>query len=196
MDNLIAFLWFALAASISPGPNNIMVTASGANFGYRRTLPHLLGVTFGFPVLLMLLGLGFGDIFLAYPQIHTALKWAGSGYLLFLAYKIATASPAKEGADTGRPFTFLQAAAFQWLNPKAWLVALSSITAFTTIGGNLMGEAAVMASFFPPITFVCVSIWCLFGAQIGRWLTSPAALRGFNLAMAALVVASLALVLT
>ena len=128
-DLLAALLFYAFVASITPGPNNLMLMASGANFGFRRTVPHMLGVALGFVFLALMVGLGLAGLFLAFPASHTVLKAVSVAYLLWLAWKIANAAPARAEAAAGRPFAFLQAAAFQWVNPKAWAMALTAVTA-------------------------------------------------------------------
>jgi len=189
----LPLLTFAIAATATPGPNNIMLTASGANFGYRRTLPHIFGIMFGFPAMMVAIGLGLGQVFTSFPQLHEILKGLGSAYLLFLAWKIATAAKPEGHKDEATPFTFLQAALFQWVNPKAWIMSVAALTAYTTGEGSYILETLLVASTFFVVSFPLISSWCLFGALIGRWLTSPRALMVFNGSMAALIVASIAL---
>lgn len=191
MEWLLAVLGFAVTMSITPGPNNIMVTASAANFGVRPTWPHILGISVGFPVMLVALGLGPGQVLIAYPQVHFALKVAGAAYLVFLAWKIASASGVGKGEARGKPLTFLQAALFQWLNPKAWVIALGAITAYTTVGGAVAIETLVIAAVFVPVCVVACWIWAVAGVALRRILQSPTALRVFNVAMALLLLASL-----
>lgn len=186
-------LTFAIASTFTPGPNNIMLTASGANFGYRRSLPHILGIQFGFPAMIAAIGLGLGQVFTLYPQLHELLKWLGSVYLVFLAWKIATASRPKDQAEEAKPFTFLQAALFQWVNPKAWIMAVAALTTYTTGEGSYVLEAFFVAGAFFAVSFPSATCWCLFGALIGRWLNSPRSLMIFNTTMAALIVVSIAL---
>jgi threonine/homoserine/homoserine lactone efflux protein len=191
MDLLLPLFTFAVVTSVTPGPNNVMLTASGANFGFRRTLPHMLGIAVGFPVMVVAIGWGLGEIFRSFPALHEVLKYAGAAYLLFLAWKIATAGRAGTAEARGRPMTFLQAAAFQWVNPKGWMMAISAITAYTTVGGNPFVETLVIAAIFALVTMPCIGLWALFGVGIGRLLQSDTWLRAFNLLMAALLVASL-----
>ncbi len=190
---LLPLIWFACAAAFTPGPNNIMVAASGANYGFVRTLPHMLGIAFGFTFMIFAVGVGLGQVFKVYPQVHTGLKWAGTAYLLYLAWRIATAGRPR-GVDTdSKPFTFLQAALFQWVNPKAWMMGVSALTAFTTASGNYLAETLVVAGTFFAVSLPSISVWCLFGVGIGRFLKSDKALRVFNWTMAGLIVASIAL---
>lgn len=186
---------FAVATSITPGPNNIMLTASGANFGFRRTLPHLLGVAIGFTFMVLAIGLGLSEIFERLPVIHQVLRYGGAAYLLYLAYRIATAAPTTPNAaqPVGRPLTFLQAALFQWVNPKGWMMAVGAISTYTTVGGDLMLESVMIALIFGAIGLPSAALWAALGVAIGRLLQARWALRAFNIAMALLLVASLAL---
>jgi threonine/homoserine/homoserine lactone efflux protein len=186
----VTVLPFTVSMSLTPGPNNVMVTASAANFGFRRTIPHMLGVAFGFPLMLLPLALGFGAVLAAYPQIHRAVHWLGVAYLAWLAWRIATAGQAGP-ATRARPLTVLEAALFQWINGKAWVIAIGAITTYTTIGGDLLLESAAIAAIFIPVCLAALAIWAGFGTAIAGWLRSNAALRAFNIAMALLLVASL-----
>ena len=189
---LLPVALFAVSMSITPGPNNVMVTASGANFGYRRTIRHLLGIGIGFPVMVAAVGLGLGGVFEAVPQVHAVLKYVGSAYILWMAWKIATASGTGRASEQpGRPLTFLQAAAFQWVNPKGWVVAVGAISAFTTIQGDLLFEVGAIALTFACVNYPCASLWTLFGVGIGRLLKRGVRLRVFNLAMSVLLIASI-----
>lgn len=198
-DLLLALVGFATVATVTPGPNNVMVMTSGANYGFRRTLPHMLGIAFGFGFMVMLVGLGLARIFTAIPQLKTVLTVAGIAYLLYLAWKIAHAAPpARTGgpddaAETGKPLTFLQAAAFQWVNPKGWQMAITAITLYAA-DNSLPAVATVSAVFFA-VCFPCVGIWTIAGQKLRRVLSDPKRLRAFNWTMAALLVASLALLI-
>ncbi|MFN3514578.1 MAG: LysE family translocator [Phenylobacterium sp.] len=185
-----ALALFAFVSSITPGPNNTMLMASGANFGFRATAPHLLGVGLGFGVMVAAVGLGLGGIFAAYPQLHTVLAVAGAAYLLWLAWKIATAQGLSAGQGSGRPFTFLQAAAFQWVNPKAWAMALGAVTAYAP-RENYVANVLVVSAVFLAVNLPCVASWTGFGVALRRFLERPAALRAFNIGMALLLAASL-----
>ena len=195
MEWLLAVLGFAFTMSITPGPNNIMLTASAANFGVTRTVPHLLGISVGFPAMLIALGLGPGQLLIAYPEFHLALKIAGALYLVFLAWKIASASGIGAGEGRGdakgRPLTFLQAALFQWLNPKAWVIAVGALTAYTTVGGAVVTETLIISAIFVPVCVVACAVWVVGGVALRRILQAPAALKGFNIAMALLLLATL-----
>jgi len=191
MEWLLAVTGFAITMSITPGPNNIMVTASAANFGVARTIAHIMGVSIGFPVMLVALGLGPGQILVAYPEFHLGLKIAGAAYLVYLAWKIATASGTGEGETKGRPLTFLQAALFQWLNPKAWVIALGALTAYTTVGGEVVRETMTIAAIFVPSCVLSLLLWAAGGVALRQMLQSPRALRIFNVVMALLLLATL-----
>ncbi|TQF83157.1 LysE family translocator [Elioraea sp. Yellowstone] len=190
MDTLPALAAFAFATSVTPGPNVIMVAASAANHGVRATLPHMAGITIGFPVMIVLVGLGLAGPFAANPDLHTALKWIGAAWIVWLAWKIARAGAPGEGARRP-PLGFLGAAAFQWVNPKAWLLALAAIPAFTRPGGDLVTETLVIAAVFLLVSPPSVGFWAVVGAGAGRILRSPAQLRAFNVTMAILLVLSL-----
>jgi len=190
-DLVIPVTLFSAASLSSPGPNNVMVAASGVNFGFRRTIPHMLGIAIGFAVMNLAVGLGLGRVFETYPQIHVVLKYLSISYLVFLAWKIANSGPVKEGGRRAEPFTFLQAAAFQWVNPKAWAVAVGAVATFTTVGGNLLAEVVVMSLIFLLWTIPSASIWIFFGTVIGRFLHTPRRLKAFNWFMAGLLLLSL-----
>lgn len=183
---LLALAGFAFVTSITPGPNNLMLLASGIHFGWRRSLPHLLGISFGFGVMLALVGLGLGEVFARYPGLHDVLKWASLAYLLYLAWRVATAAPptARSGAGAGRPMGFGAAALFQVVNPKAWAMALTAVTAYGDAG------IAAVTAIFVLINLPCCGSWALLGEQMRRWLHRPRALQAFNWGAAALMVIS------
>lgn len=186
-----ALALFAFVSSITPGPNNTMLMASGANFGFRATIPHLLGVALGFGVMVLAVGLGLGGLFAAYPQLHAILAVAGAAYLLWLAWKLATAKGIGTGDGGGRPQTFLQAAAFQWVNPKAWAMALGAVTTYAP-QENYVANIVVVAAVFTAVNLPSVATWTGFGVGLRRFLDKPAVLRAFNIGMAALLAISLA----
>lgn len=188
-DLLTALAAFALATSITPGPNNLMLMASGANFGFRRTLPHMLGVGLGFVFMVVLVGVGLIQLFDAYPLSYTVLKVVSVAYLVFLAWKIATAAPTDGAKTAGKPFTFLQAALFQWVNPKAWAMALTAVSVYAP--SQSLAAITLVAVIFGAINLPSVGSWTLLGQQMQRLLTSPRRLRIFNVTMATLLVASL-----
>ncbi len=189
---LLALAAFAFVSSITPGPNNLMLMASGTNFGFARTIPHMLGVGIGFMVMIVLVGAGLAKIFEMFPMAHDVLKIVSVAYLLWLAWKIATAkSPeAKATHDGAKPMTFLQAALFQWVNPKAWTMALTAVAAYT-LPTQPWVSLALIALVFGLINIPCVSAWAALGVQMRRFLNDPAKLRAFNITAAVLLVASL-----
>ncbi|MGQ0566647.1 MAG: LysE family translocator [Gemmobacter sp.] len=188
-DLLLALMGFAFATSVTPGPNNMMLLASGANFGLRRTVPHMLGISVGHSVMVFLVGLGLAELFLAEPRLFTALKVVSVAYMLWLAWKIATAAPPREGQAGGRPFTFVQAAAFQWVNPKAWAMALTAVTVYAP--GGEVWPTALVAVVFAMVNLPSVTVWAAAGQALRRWLDTPGRLRAFNVTMAVLLVLSL-----
>jgi threonine/homoserine/homoserine lactone efflux protein len=189
-DLVLALSLFALVSSITPGPNNLMLMASGANFGLRRTIPHMLGVGIGFTLMIVLVGIGLVQIFDLYPISHQILKVVSVIYLFWLARKIANAAPPEgDVANESTPITFIQAALFQWVNPKAWTMALTAITAYAP--NQTLGSVIWVALVFGIVNLPSVSLWTVLGEQMARFLTSAARLRAFNWLMAALLVASL-----
>jgi threonine/homoserine/homoserine lactone efflux protein len=191
IDVFLGLLTFALVASITPGPNNTMVLASGLNFGVRRSVPHMLGIAFGFTLMVFLVGVGLGNAFKAYPMIYTALKYVGGAYMLWLAWKIAISGPVNEATAGGMPITFFQAALFQWVNPKAWIMAVTANATYSILGYPVI-SALVVASCFAVSSIPSNFIWVIFGAGLRQILSDQKTLRIFNVGMAVLLVASLA----
>lgn len=187
MELLLALTGFAFVTSATPGPNNMMLMASGANFGLRRTVPHMLGVSLGFGLMVGLLGLGLDRIVAGNPVLAGTLKWLSLAYVLWLAWKIATSAPPSEVSATGRPLSFVQAAAFQWVNPKAWAMALGALSAYAAgVGG-----AMVVALVFALVNLPTVAAWAAAGQALRGFLATPARLRIFNAVMAGLLVLSM-----
>ena len=196
LDTLLALVAFAFVTSVTPGPNNLMLLASGVNFGFRRTVPHMLGIGVGFTLMVALVGLGLAPAFEAQPALHTALRAVGAAYMLWLAWRLAHAGPVGNGAPTrGRPMRFLGAAAFQWVNPKAWVMALTAVAVYAGADGGAAGVLPV-ALVFGAVNLPSVAVWAAFGAALRQALSRPATLRRFNVAMALLLVASLWALLT
>ena len=187
---LPALTLFAVVMSITPGPNNVMLMTSGVNFGFWRTLPHMWGVTLGFGLMAALVGLGLAQVFEAVPPLFVILKWLGALYLVILAFKIARSNSVEDGGMSGRPLTFLQAAGFQWINPKAWIIVISACATYA-LPDHYTASVLVVALVLGVVCFPCVAIWVLFGAGLRRALRDPKTLRVFNLIMAALLIASL-----
>ncbi len=193
MEMLPALVAFAFAASVTPGPNVIMVAASAANHGVRATMPHMAGITLGFPAMIILVGLGLAGPFAMSPTLHMVLKWIGSAWLLWLAWKIARSGAPGEG-QAKPPLGFFGAAAFQWVNPKAWMLALAAIPAFSTPGGDVLAETLLIAGVFLIVSPPALAVWAVLGRGAAYLLDSPARLRGFNVVMALLLVGSIVLV--
>ncbi len=188
-DILLALAGFAFATVFSPGPNNLMLMTSGANFGLRRSVPHLLGVATGFPAMIVLVGLGVMQLFDIYPISLTILKGLSVAYMLYLAWKIAHATPPKDADVDARPLTYLQAAAFQWVNPKAWSMALGAITLYATTRDTI-AIVAVAATYLLIGMFSATS-WTVLGTGIRSLLNKPGRLTVFNWSMAGLLLISL-----
>ncbi len=189
-DLLSALAVFAFASSITPGPNNTMLLASGANFGLRASLPHMWGVTVGFIGLIALCGLGLAGVFTASPILHAILKWGGAAYLLYLAFRIGTARGVGAKAAGAKPLTFGQAVSFQFINPKGWAMALGTVSTYVPAKGFLPNLAVALLIFLVT-NIATVFTWTAFGVGLRRFLDRPAVLRTFNIAMALLLVASL-----
>lgn len=190
MELYFAIFLFGLSAGITPGPNNIMLMTSGMNFGIKQSIPHLVGVCIGFPVMVILIGLGFSIVFNQYPIIHEVIKILGLIYLLYLSWLIASANPDKLEGKKSKPFTFLQAALFQWVNPKAWVIATSSISAYTTLDDNIHWQVLSIAAIFFIAAVISSSTWLIFGKGIKQVLQSPKQQRLFNISMALVLAAS------
>ena len=188
---LIAFVLFATVMFFTPGPNNIMLLSSGLTYGFRPTIPHIMGITIGFAFMVGAVGLGLGTIFIAYPVLQTILKYAGVAYLIYLAAAIAMSGPVSDGQDNRRgPMTFLGAAMFQWVNVKGWVMVIGTITAYAAISPypwNIMIQVGLSLL----LGAVSCTVWALFGSALRPVLTSPRAVRAFNIVMAVLLLASL-----
>ncbi|MDE1167941.1 MAG: LysE family translocator [Pseudomonas sp.] len=188
---LAAFALFAFVSSITPGPNNTMLLASGVNFGFKRSIPHALGVSLGFMVLVIAVGLGLGEVFKAFPWAYATLRYVGAAYLLYLAYKIATSGPmAAELHASRKPMGFFGAAAFQWVNPKAWIMAIGAITTYTPSQGYIV-NVFIIAAVFALVNLPSVCVWVGCGSALRNVLQKPRWLMAFNLLMAGLLVLSL-----
>ncbi|MGB2441954.1 LysE family translocator [Planktomarina sp.] len=189
---LTGLVLFCFVSSITPGPNNLMLMATGANFGARRAAPHASGIVLGFTFMIVAIGLGVAQLFQIYPLAHQLLGVVSVIYLLYLAYKTATARTNLDSPEpTGKPITFWQAAAFQWVNPKAWTMALAAVTVYAPQPVTYK-EVIVVAAIFGAINLPCISVWLMLGVKMRRFLTTPARLRSFNWTMAGLLILSLA----
>jgi threonine/homoserine/homoserine lactone efflux protein len=188
---IVASFPFLISMGFTPGPNNILVASSGVNFGFRATIPHMLGITVGFPLMLLIVGLGLARIFIALPALHAALKYLCIAYMLYLAWRIAAASAIDEARRTTKPLTFIQGAAVQWVNGKGWVVALSVATTYTVVDRTLPLQIAALAAVCAGITMASVCCWTLFGSLLRNFLQTDVRRRWFNYSMAALLVASI-----
>jgi len=187
----IAFVLFFAVMWLTPGPNNIMLLSSGLTYGFRPTLPHIAGITLGFAFMIGTVGLGLGTIFIAYPVLQTILKYASVAYLIYLAGAIAMSGPVAPDQDNRRgPMTFWGAALFQWVNAKGWVIVISTITAYAAIA-VYPWNIAIQVALSLILGAVSCTAWALFGSSLRPILTSPGAVRAFNIAMAALLLASL-----
>lgn len=200
MDNIAAFSLFATIAAFTPGPNNIMLAASGANFGLKRTLPHITGVNVGFLCVVISGGLGLGGLFALAPFLFDMVRIFAIGFLAYLAYKIATTSPHSDKSlqsqietdnSAPQPIGFWTAFLFQWMNPKALIVVVSAITAYTNSGDTFLLSLVAIVIIFAIVTFLSTLLWCWLGTLIAQFLSSPRAFRIFNTSMALLLVGSL-----
>ncbi len=186
-----AVLIFSLIMAFTPGPNNVMLAASGSRFGLWRTLPHMAGITVGFPIMLFLVGVGLASVLLASAKLQLGMKIASCAYLLWLTFQIAKSASAGGVAERGKPMSFFQAAAFQWVNPKAWMMAVGAISAYTAGSGNqLYLQVAIIALITLVVSVASTLTWTAFGAALRQWLRSATALRLFNLTMALLLLIS------
>jgi len=188
---LIAFVVFAVVMFFTPGPNNIMLLSSGLTYGFRRTVPHILGITVGFAFMIGAVGVGLGTVFIAYPVLQTILKYAGAAYLIYLAAVIAMSEPVEPDQTNARgPMTFWGAAMFQWVNAKGWVMVIGTITAYAAIA-SFPWNIAIQVTLSLMLGAVSCTAWALFGTALRPILTSPMAVRAFNVVMALLLLASL-----
>lgn len=191
MELILAIALFAFSSGITPGPNNIMLMTSGVNFGVKRSIPHLLGISLGFPTMILAIGLGLSALFQSYPIIHQVIKVVGIGYLLYLSWLIANSSSKMEGKVIAKPFSFIQAAAFQWVNPKGWIMAVGAIATFTSVQQDLTPQVITIATVFLCVAFPCAIVWLGFGVALKRILKNERQQKIFNITMAVLLVASI-----
>lgn len=190
-DILLAFLLFAVVSSVTPGPNTLMLLSSGVNFGFRRTVPHMLGITFGFAILLLAVGFGLGALLKAFPALHLVLKIAGAAYLLYLAWRIATSrSIGGKAGGRAQPMTFLGAAAFQWVNPKAWVLAVTGMAVYADPHAPFV-SVALIVMLFSLVNLPSVSVWAGFGLALRGFLSDPVRLKWFNIVMGLALAATL-----
>ena len=184
-ETLVALFGLAAAAAWTPGPNNLMLAASGVNFGFRRTIPHIAGIVLGFPVMIFVVGIGVGAVIAENETIREAMRWGGAALLLWFAWRIATAGKA-EAADRSRPLTIWEAAGFQWINPKSWAMAMATTSQFVT-GANIWLESAICGGAYVIAGLGATTTWSAFGVAIRRFLNSEIRLRAFNITMGLLI---------
>jgi len=191
MEINAALILFAFTATITPGPNNIMMMTSGVHFGIKKSIPHLLGIAFGFPSMVMLIGFGFNIVFKQYPFLHELIKILGIVYLMYLAWKIAVAQPSTMDSKSTKPLSFIKAALFQWVNPKAWVMASGAISAYTIQGVGFMHQVMIITLTFFIMAFPCVGTWLFFGVGLKRYLQNTRHQKVFNFSMASLLILSI-----
>lgn len=189
-DVFLALVGFAMVTTVTPGPNNFMLFASGLNFGFKRTIPHILGVANGFGFLLACIGLGLGKILEIYPLVFTTIKVLGATYMIYLAWKIANSGPLRVGEGREKPLTYIQAALFQWVNPKAWVMATVMASTYT-VGDNFYYSLAIVVGVLGILNIPMVCVWAGFGTALKQFLSDPKKLRIFNVGMAIALVLSL-----
>ncbi len=187
-SHIFALMTFAFASTVSPGPNNIMLMTSVANVGFIRTIPHMLGIVLGFSLMVILVGIGLMGIFTSYPMVHQALQIACIAYLVYLAIKIALSKPAGSDTPTYKPMSFWAAASFQWINPKAWSMAVTAVSVYN-LSANWTG-ILLISLVFAAVNIPSVTLWTVAGKQLQAWLNSPIKIKSFNVVMAGLLLAS------
>lgn len=191
MVTLLSLISFGVVMFVTPGPNNIMLWASGANFGLKRTLPHLFGVATGFGSLMLVTALGLGALFERFPIIQTSLKVLGSLYLLYLAYRL-TVAKMRDSEQSARPVSFLEAVGFQYANPKVWVIALTAASTFVLVESFVL-NAVLLALTLMVINLPCISVWAVFGSAMSQFLQNPRRMKVFNGVMAGLLVGTVVL---
>lgn len=190
MELFWTLVFFAFATSITPGPNNIMIMSSGVNYGVQKSLPHMAGIQLGFLLMLLAIGFGAGLILQQQPLLHSVIKLLGAVYLLYLAWKIASAAPEQIETGNSKPLSFWQAIAFQWVNAKAWVMITGAIAAFTSVQGIYWQQLALIALVFLLVGLPCTGSWLLFGAALKKLLTAPKQRQWFNRAMGSVLALS------
>ena len=189
MIDPLAFATYSFVMSITPGPNNVMLTASGATFGFRKTVPHILGICAGFSVVLLAVCAGLDALFTRWPDIQTVLRWAGAAYLVYLGWRILR-SGETQAADSRKPLTVIEAAGFQFLNPKAWVMTLTAAAMFLPRELGLLTACAYMVAIMAIVNLPCITVWALFGSSLRGFLAKPAGRVTFNAVMAVALAAT------
>lgn len=187
----LAIIVFVISTCVTPGPNNTLIMTSGLNYGIRHSMRHYFGICIGFPTMIVAVGLGIAGLFEQFPVLHVILKCAGAAYLSYLAWRIASTPISEFNETRGKPFTFLQAAAFQWVNPKAWVLAVGATVTYTVISDSYVFQVLTIASLFMIFGSPCTLLWLWFGASLKTILLKPSYVRIFNISMATLLIGSL-----
>lgn len=191
---LLPLIIFCFSTLITPGPNNLMIMLSGVRFGVKRSLPHYLGIVFGFAGMVVLVGLGLGELFTRFPILHQIIKYLGIAYMLYLAIKIIRADPHLATVKArSQPISFINAVLFQWVNPKAWMMAIGSVSAYTTLAGNVFQQVLLIAAVYFIIGIPCIGTWLVSGAALSRYLHNPDNMKKFNYVMGGLLILSIVL---
>jgi threonine/homoserine/homoserine lactone efflux protein len=190
MEFYLSIFIFAISSTVTPGPNNIMIMTSGLNYGVKKSIPHLLGICFGFPVMVIVIGFGFSIVLERYPLFNEIIKVLGIVYLLYLAWLIASSSPVSLEGRKSKPLSFTQAALFQWVNPKAWVVATGAVSAYTSVSSDIFTQVIFIALAFLIVAIPSLGTWLIFGVGIKKYLKSPKHQKVFNLSMALLLIVS------
>ena len=195
MIDPMPFATYSFVMSITPGPNNVMLTASGANFGFRKTIPHILGVLGGFSLVLFGVCAGLDVVFTRWPELQTVLRWAGAAYLVYLGWRILRSGEAR-ATQSRKPLTALEAAGFQFLNPKAWMMTLTAAAMFLPRELGILTASSYMVGIMAVTNLPCITVWALFGSSMRGFLAKPAGRMTFNIVLSlALVVTGIAMVL-
>ena len=189
MIDPLAFATYSFVMSITPGPNNVMLTASGATFGFRKTVPHILGVSAGFSVVLLAVCAGLDALFTRWPEIQTVLRWLGAAYLIYLGWRILRSGEA-QAAQSRKPLTLMEAAGFQFLNPKAWVMTLTAAAMFLPRELGLLTACAYMVAVMWIVNLPCITVWALFGSSLRGFLAKPSGRATFNVVMAVALAAT------
>lgn len=189
MIDPMPFATYSFVMSITPGPNNVMLTASGANFGFRKTIPHILGIVAGFSVVLFGTCTGLDIVFTRWPAIQSVLRWVGAAYLIYLGWRILRSGEAQDAASR-KPLTALEAAGFQFLNPKAWMMTLTAAAMFLPRELGVLTASSYMVGIMAVTNLPCITVWALFGSSMRGFLAKPAGRLTFNIVLALALVAT------
>lgn len=196
MEYYLSLLLFCVSSSITLGPNNLMMLMSGINFGVKRSLPHYFGILFGFSAMVFLVGMGLAGVFAKFPVLHQIIKYIGAIYMLYLAYQIIRSSSSlKEVKSARRPLSFFKAVLFQWVNPKAWVMGIGAVSAFTVINLPMVSQVIIISLIYFLVGVPCIAFWLFGGVAVRRYLNNPRYLQIFNVTMGILLIASIILML-